>query len=863
MSQFIPAEPKRKAGEISAEFTRAEALRGIRKKWQIVKRDLTTGKLLVKKYEKYDKFLQDRDFVKEIVGHNAHMLSYMIPKFKEDKEIVYAAIVSMDEKTGSLSFHPTAIQDASESLKTDVDFVKEVREALKESLNPKRALQNFDRFIPEETLKSVEPVSAHFLAQSIREGDYELFQLQKSIMPPKREHLIDRLLKKRSGYGSLRSPTVINIEKIFVDLSAGRPGQNSLMRGIIKKEEFSYNLAIFLIDADPNIFNDITNRLRGNNEARVKLSKSITKEITYRLGMEQAGVALDTINPHQVSNLSLKLMTITHGSLEIAKNVYSAVILGIKKRSTNRFHAIMEGALNGERTGVYRYLYTPSPDFDGIVLKLLQDFFSKWHTDKHPTYDVLLKSAINEEFVETSEFLLDAGADPNYMDENGESLLSAAVFAEHLDMIRLLCNKGADIYLGRVKKPVRRFVASSNRSSAFDRTPLMEAPTDLVVKCLLEFDQDINKVDEYGYTALQWAVKEKRTSTWRELLRRGANPHIQNVYGRTVIFRAVLNLDVEACRELLNPRHGIDVNRQDNFNRNTIMHVLAGLTALPIIDLETVFTLIMARSPDLSKLNKEDRTPLVSCENSTCRKLLIEAGAGGKYRLDRFRKLPKDCLAERDPDLPEDPLAFVSISPVELVHNRDVLTLEGCKGPARCLPCRHVFSAPFLLDWVNQDEADLENNMFPGEVSGLLGLPHRFKAECPLCKSKIYTVEILSTSDASNWDKYEGEALALENQLKKDLKTFVERPSYKQLIKDVATAEEKAADEIRGADEAFELAKIAHAAAVTKALKGEREAKSKQEEEDQKRKGIRAQSDAKQKEARDKRLWNQLETLKF
>ena len=851
MSQFIPAEPKRKAGEISAEFTRAEALRGIRKKWQIVKRDLTTGKLLVKKYEKYDKFLQDRDFVKEIVGHNAHMLSYMIPKFKEDKEIVYAAIVSMDEKTGSLSFHPTAIQDASESLKTDVDFVKEVREALKESLNPKRALQNFDRFIPEETLKSVEPVSAHFLAQSIREGDYELFQLQKSIMPPKREHLIDRLLKKRSGYGSLRYPTVINIEKFFVDLSAGGPGQNSLMRGIIKKEEFSYHLAIFLIDADPDIFNDITNRLRGNNEARAKLSKSITKEITYRLGKRQA--------PETIANLSLKLMAITHGSLEIAKNVYSAVILGIKKRSTNRFNAMMEAAHNGDDfvEGDDEDSYTPPPNFDGIVLKLLQDFFSKWHTDKHPTYDVLLNSAIKEEFVETSEFLLDAGADPNYMDENGESLLLHAVLAEDLGMIRLLCNKGADIYKGRVTKKRR----SSDR--VVSRTPLMEAPSGRVVNCLLAHDQDIDRWNEYGYTALQLAVKEKRTSTWRELLRRGADPHIQNVYGRTVIFRAVLNLDVEACRELLNPRHGIDVNWQDNSNRNTIMHVLAGLTARPIIDLETVFTLIMARSPDLSKLNKEDRTPLVSCENSTCRKLFIEAGAGGKYRLDRFRKLPKDCLAERDEDLPDDPNAFVSISPVELDHKMDVITLEGCKGPARCLPCRHVFSTPVLLDWVNQDEADLENNMFPGEVSGLLGLPHRLKAECPLCKSKIYTVEILSTSDASNWDKYEGEALALEKQLKKDLKTFVERSAYKQLVKDVATAEQKAADEIRGADEAFELAKIAHAAAVTKALKGEREAKSKQEEEDKKRKGIRAQSDAKQKEARDKRLWKQLETLKF
>lgn len=860
MSQFIPAEPKRKADEISAEFTREEALRGIRKKWQIVKRDLTTGKLLVKKYEKYDKFLRDRDFVKEIVGLNAHILSYMIRKFKEDKEIVYAAIVSIDEKSGNLSFHPTAIQDASESLKTDVSFVKEVREALKESLNPKRALKNFDRFIPEETLKSVEPVSAHFLAKSIFDGDYELFKLQKSIIPPKREHLIDRLLKTRSEYDPLRSPTVINIEKIFVDLSAGGPGQNSLMRGIIKKEEFSYNLANFLINADPNIFNDITNRLRGNNEARAKLSKSITKEITYRLGMDQAGVELDTRNQVPFANLSLKLMTITHGSLEIAKNVYSAVILGIKKRSTNRFNCeLLEAALDRVEIAPY----TPSSDFDGIVLKLLQDFFSKWHTDKHPTYDVLLKSAIKEEFVETSEFLLDAGADPNYMDENGESLLSAAVFAEDLDMIRLLCNKGADIYLGRVKKPVRRFVASSNRSSAFDRTPLMEAPTDLVVKCLLEFDQDIDRWNEYGYTALQLAVKEKRTSAWRELLRRGADPHIQNVYGRTVIFRAVLNLDVEACRELLNPRHGINVNWQDKSNRNTIMHVLAGLTARPINDLSTVFTLIMARSPDLSKLNKEDRTPLVSCENSTCRKLLIEAGAGGKYRLDRFRKLPKDCLAERDPEEPDDPNAFLSISPVELVHKMDVITLEGCKGPARCLPCRHVFSTPDLLDWVNQDEADLENNMFPGEVSGLLGLPHRFKAECPQCRSKISTVKILSTGDASNWDKYEGEALALEKQLEKDLKTFVERAAYRQMVKDVATAEQKAADEIRGADEAFELAKIAHAAAVTKALKGEREVKSKQKEEDQIRKGIRAQSDAKQKEARDKRLWKPNKTLTF
>tara|TARA_B110000091_G_scaffold87646_1_gene96168 strand:+ start:76 stop:534 length:459 start_codon:yes stop_codon:yes gene_type:complete len=98
-----------------------------------------------------------------------------------------------------------------------------------------------------------------------------------------------------------------------------------------------------------------------------------------------------------------------------------------------------------------------------------------------------------------------------------------------------------------------------------------------------------------------------------------------------------------------------------------------------------------------------------------------------------------------------------------------------------------VIGTPELHSWLNQNDADIEQNMDP-DAGGLLGLAPRFKNECPTCRATIEQVEILSTAQAKNWDKYEGMALKEEEKLKVELRDFKKRAEYKQYVSNVSTA---------------------------------------------------------------------------
>ena len=222
---------------------------------------------------------------------------------------------------------------------------------------------------------------------------------------------------------------------------------------------------------------------------------------------------------------------------------------------------------------------------------------------------------------------------------------------------------------------------------------------------------------------------------------------------------------------------------------------------------------------------------------------LIETGAEGKFDTDEFRKLPTTCLVKPDPDDAEE---FISRSPVKLITQGDIISMESYTlGPARCLPCKHVVGTPELHEWLNQNEADIEQNMNP-DAGRLLGLSPRFKNECPICRKTILSVEILSIAQAENWDNYEGLALKEEEKLKDSLSDFRKRAEYKQYVSNVLTAKTA----LKAAQEKFEEEETALKAAQEKL-----------EEEDRKGAIIRKASDNAQRKYRDKRLFKRLNLL--
>jgi len=800
---FLPAEPKRSresgAGGSAKKKTRTapekpitseEAIAAIRKDWKIVK-------MLRKKDKKYASFLQDKNVVTEIVGMNHTMLRYMPLAARDEKGIVYDAVCAMNENEDEVSMHPTAFQWASDRLKNDVEFVREIRQELLQSVNPKRTIQTFDSFVPEAVLRQVEPVSPHWLEKSIEDGDIVAFKAQESIIPTQREGLMRKLFHACQENKPVES-VLASYRQIFAVLASGQYGQRSLERivrsGSGRRREL---MAEWLVEyAGDDIFQDVTVRLRAAVNAST-FSRDIAKVIGYQLGKPQT--------PEKINQFGIHLVGITFGSPYMIINVYAEVIDSIRKFGTQVRRELFSAdhlAADQQRAD------------DQIILALLQRLVSVHRAVLNvQTIGFLLVTCARGRCPAATAYLLDQGADPNFHDivtgnsttPNGsKTALNAAVNNGDTDMIRLLLSNGASL------EPLG--------NTPHNRTPLMDSNSLEVTQCLLEFGPDLDKVDDKGYTALHLAVEKRHSFIATELLRRGANPNIANIFGRTAAFKAVNNLSIECARELFNPRYGVDINHKDTQHWNTVLHCLAKKGER--FGVQTIFTFIMARNPDLSILNKEDRTALRCSRTPLMSELLVSVGCGAKWTgfgdWDDDRKLFKDL-----------PASTFDQSPVVLKLQEDEMQGDDeTVAPVR-LGCEHVFNATFLRQWLNTNRYGYE------------GSTTQFKTKCPMCRKEITKIELLSAAKAANWDNFEGQAKAEEQKMEAAIKEWEKDEDYKQ---------KKAA--VDAADAALKAAK--------EALKSAEDATREKERE---RREIRDASDAKQRELRDKRLLQQLRDL--
>ena len=795
---FLPAEPKRSresgaAGsakkktrtEPEKPITKEEAIAAIRKDWKIVK-------MLRQKDKKYKKFLQDKDVVKEIVGMNHAMLRYMPEDARDEKGIVYDAVCAMNEDEDEVSMHPTAFRWASDRLKNDVEFVREIRQMLLESVNPKRTIQTFDSFVPEAVLRQVEPVSPHWLEKSIEDGDIVAFKAQEDIIPTQREALMRKLFHACQENNPVES-VLTSYRQIFAVLASGQYGQRSLERmvnsGSSRRREL---MAEWLVEyAGDDIFQDVTMRLRAAENAST-FSRDIAKVIGYQLGKPQT--------PEKINQFGIHLVGITFGQPYIIISVYREVMIAIQKFGTQLGRNIFDAMPD---------LPAGSVNPDQIILTLLQRLVAIGGglLDAR-VLGALLLTAASEKYPAVIGYLLEQGAGPNFHNPEfygNKAALEIVMNNGDTDTIRLLLSNGASI------EPLG--------NTPHNRTPLMDSNSLEVTKCLLEFEPDLDKVDDKGYTALHLAVEKGHPDIVAELLRRGANPNIANMFGRTAAFKAVNTLSVECARELFNPRYGVDINHKDTQNWNTVLHCLAKQGERGQ-EVQTIFTFIMARNPDLSIENKAFRTALRCSRTPLMSELLVSVGCGAKWTgfgdWDDDRKLFKDL-----------PASTFDQSPVVLKLQEDEMQGDDeTVAPVR-LGCEHVFNATFLRQWLNTNRYGYE------------GSTTQFKTKCPMCRKEITSIELLSTAKAANWDNYEGQAKAEEKKLDAAIKDWEKDEDYKQkkAAVDSAAAALKAAEEV---------------------LKAAEDATREKERE---RIELRAASDARQKELRDKRLLRKMKSL--
>lgn len=104
------------------------------------------------------------------------------------------------------------------------------------------------------------------------------------------------------------------------------------------------------------------------------------------------------------------------------------------------------------------------------------------------------------------------GADIDYMDRYGRTPLSVAVHFNSRDMVKGLVESGANSNHGRNGwEPLFLAILQDNTS---------------LLQYLLENGADINFIDNFGNTALEWAVEHNKSHSIEFLLKRGANARL-------------------------------------------------------------------------------------------------------------------------------------------------------------------------------------------------------------------------------------------------------------------------------------------------------------------------------------------------
>lgn len=302
--------------------------------------------------------------------------------------------------------------------------------------------------------------------------------------------------------------------------------------------------------------------------------------------------------------------------------------------------------------------YTSKKPYSPNLVPLLQNLL---HTDKNLTLSldqaqripadklgILLASACEKNSLDAVSMLLEAGADPNWLNPDEQTPLCIACTQCHLDVAKLLIAKGANI----------------NHLSHNGLTPLQIAclQEDLdMMDLLIRNHADINIKAFHGVTALYSACENGSLSAVAFLLSKGARPNIANDFSVSPILIASYLGHTEVIEQLIS--HGAIVNyvsRDGSFplgaaslrgNVDTVNLLLASGAMPNQVDQEGNTALLLACSQNhleiasllaqepisINLQNMQGFTPLhIACYKGSLEiaKVLLENGANPDLRTE-------------------------------------------------------------------------------------------------------------------------------------------------------------------------------------------------------------------------------------
>ena len=181
--------------------------------------------------------------------------------------------------------------------------------------------------------------------------------------------------------------------------------------------------------------------------------------------------------------------------------------------------------------------------------------------------------------LDTMQLLLDRGADPNAKQIDEETILHKAIgLRSSFDTIQLLLDRGADPNANQIDEEtilhkaissgeayVRLLLSTgANVNARNDRQQsildLAVDVSDLMVDILVEYGVDLDATDTKGHTAILKAARKGRTRPVKTLIGCGANIHVRDIAGQSVLHHLRSSSD-GTMRHLL--MLGVDVNAID------------------------------------------------------------------------------------------------------------------------------------------------------------------------------------------------------------------------------------------------------------------------------------------------------------
>ena len=220
--------------------------------------------------------------------------------------------------------------------------------------------------------------------------------------------------------------------------------------------------------------------------------------------------------------------------------------------------------------------------------------------------------------------LIDAGADLNIPDNNGETALILSIRGGHTELAADLIETGADVNIQDNYYGATALMRAVSEEHIAEMRAVSEENID-IAEILIDAGADLNLQDNSGNTALMWVVLERNIDIVKNLIDVGADLNLQDNSGSTALLMALYGKDIDIAKVLI--AAGVNVNIQNNSGETALMEAVFGRNT-------EVVTALIEAGADVHVQNNKGETALKrarSLNYNDIAELLISAGAKDSF----------------------------------------------------------------------------------------------------------------------------------------------------------------------------------------------------------------------------------------